>query len=113
VLPMMPRFRCGFAVAFIIAMVLATLPGLSALGSPPALRAVQPATPVASLEAHGFRIRDAAHRTVRRSGHANSFRRWNSSAVIGMYSRGGAVDTFVWYLCSNLDGPGRYSRIIK
>jgi hypothetical protein len=77
---------------------------------------VQLDTPVASLVAHGLRSRDlqgTAHRTVRRSGHANSFRRWNSSAVIGMYSRVGAIDTFVGYLCSNMDGHGRYARIIK
>src|SRR5215210_1315097 len=67
-LPRIPGFPRWFAVGLLITAVLGVLSALSVLGSPRAVRAVQPATPVASPVPSGLRIRDlqgAAHRTTR------------------------------------------------
>lgn len=64
----MPPLRRSLQFALVIAVVLAMLPALSAVGSPPTVHAMQPATPIASQEAGEFRIRDlqdAAHHTTR------------------------------------------------
>jgi predicted extracellular nuclease len=67
-LPRIPGLHRWVAAGLLIAVVLAALPALSVLGSPPAVPVLHPATPVASPVASGLRIRDlqgAGHRTTR------------------------------------------------